>query len=114
MIRKNRKPWFPIAFLFIILNALIFALKNKLVSKGFDTDVLLAGNAIVFLATFLSFIISWRSATSPNPNASLRSLYGSFMIKFFIIIAAAFIYIMTERKNLNKPALYASMGLYLV
>ena len=111
---KNRKPWFPIAFLFIILNAVILSTKNILVKNGFNQDVLIVGNLIVFFATILSFIIAWRSANATNPNASVRSLYGSFMVKFFIIITAAFIYIMVERKNLNKPSLFTSMGLYLV
>ncbi len=111
---KNKKPWFSLIMLFVILNAGFIGAKNILIRKGFDPDVLMVGNAIVFLATALSFYISYKSVTNPNPNASVRSLYGSFMIKFFVIIIAAFAYIMTAKKNINKPALFTTMGLYLV
>jgi hypothetical protein len=111
---KNSKPWFPLVILFVILNAFILSTQKTLIKKGFDTDVLLVGNLIIFLATIISFYISYRSSTSPNPHASIRSLYGSFMVKFFIIILAAFVYIMTQKKNLNKPALFTCMALYLV
>lgn len=111
---KNKKPWFPLVILFVILNAGFLGARNLLIKKGFDPEVLIAGNAILFLATALSFYISYKSVTSPNPNASVRSLYGSFMVKFFLIITAAFVYIMVAKKNLNKPALFTCMGLYLV
>lgn len=111
---KNRKPWFPLALVFILLNAVIFAAKNLLEKQGFDPSVLLAANAIVFLASFLSLMVSIRSLNSTNPNAAVRSIYGSFMIKFFIIIIAAFVYIMTMKKQINKPSLFTGMGLYIV
>lgn len=111
---KNKKPWFPVVLLFVILTALFLVFQATLEAKGFDVNVLIAGNAIIFLATILSFYISYRAVISPNPNATVRSMYGSFMIKFFVIILAAFVYIMTEKKNLNKPALFTCMGLYLL
>jgi hypothetical protein len=36
------------------------------------------------------------------------------MIKLFACAAAAFIYILASGKDLNKPALFGSMALYLV
>lgn len=111
---RSRKPWFPLIFLFIFLNAFFLGAKNFLLKKGIDQEVLIGGNLILFIASALSFYISQRSLASSNPNSSVRSLYGSFMIKFFICMAAAFAYIMIERKNLNKPALIICMGLYLV
>ena len=110
----SRKPWFPLVFLFILLNALFLGANSFLEREGVDQKVLIGGNLVLFLATTLSFYISYRSITSTNVNASVRSLYGSFMIKFFLIIIAAFIYIMIAKKNLNKPALFICMGLYLV
>lgn len=111
---RSRKPWIPLVFLFIILNTFFLTAKDFLLKKGVDQEVLLGGNLVLFAASALSFYVSYRSILSPNPNASVRSLYGSFMIKFFIIVAAAFAYILTAKKNLNKPALFISMGLYLV
>ncbi len=111
---KNRKPWFPLLLLFVFLNAFFLIGKNFLNKQGIDDLVLIGGNLILFIATALSFYISHKSITSNNPNSSVRSLYGSFMIKFFLIAIAAFIYIMVVKKNINKPALVICMGLYLV
>ena len=110
----SKKPWFPLVFLFIFLNASFLGGRNFLLRKGIDQDVLIAGNLILFIASALSFYFSKNSLSSTNGSASVRSLYGSFMIKFFLCITAAFAYIMIERKNLNKPALIICMGLYIV
>lgn len=111
---KNKKPWAPLIFLFIFLNAFFLAAKNFLARKGIDQEVLIAGNLVLFIATALAFYVSLRSLRSSNPGASVRSLYSSFMIKFFICIGAAFVYIMLAKKDLNKPALVICMGLYIV
>ena len=111
---KSRKPWIPLLILFIFLNAFFLTGKNFLIKQGIDHLVLIGGNLILFIATALSFYMSYKSISSPNPNSSVRSLYGSFMIKFFLIAIAAFIYIMVAKKELNKPALMICMGLYLV
>ncbi len=100
----------------IISNFIILFLdrKNIFDKNGIDGTVLLVGNFIIFIATALSFWVSQRSMNSTNPNSSVRSLYGSFMIKFFLLAIAAFVYIMAVKKNVNKPALMICMGLYLV
>ena len=111
---KNKKSWFPLLILFIILNCFFIAAKNWLLKKGIDHEVLIAGNLVLFLATALSFFVFQRSLRSANPQASVRGMYGSFMIKFFVCLIAAFIYFMVAKKNVNKPALIICMGLYIV
>lgn len=112
---KNKiRPWRGFIVLFILLNAFFFTGKNWLARHEIDNEVLIMGNLVIFVATALSFFISFRSFQSTNPNASVRGMYGSFMIKFFICIIAAFVYIMLAKKNVNKPALFICMGLYVV
>jgi hypothetical protein len=111
---KNKKPWFPLFFLFIILNCFFIAGKNWLLKKGIDNEVLIGGNLVLFFATALSFFVYQRSLGSANPHAAVRGMYGSFMIKFFVCLIAAFIYIIAAKKDLNKPALIICMGLYIV
>jgi ACR3 family arsenite efflux pump ArsB len=114
MPKTNARPLFPIIFLFIILNAFFLTSKNFLEEHGFDQPVLIVGNLIVFVATFLSFLFANRGLKSTNPQAFVRSVYLSIMVKLFVCIIAALIYIFLFRNNLNKPALFTSMGLYLV
>ena len=49
-----------------------------------------------------------------NTPAFLRGVYGGIMLKLFSCLIIAFIYIMTYKKNVNKPALFFCMGLYIV
>jgi hypothetical protein len=104
----------PLILVFILLNAFFIAGKNMLARWGVDQSVLIVGNLVLFAVTFSSFLLTRRALTSSNPHAFMRAMYGSFMIKFFVCAAAAFIYIMSVKKNVNKPALFACMGLYLV
>ena len=79
-----------------------------------DQSVLIIGNLILFFATFFSFWLGSRGLKTNNPQAIVRSVYASFIVKFFILMIAAFVYIMMEKKNVNKPALIVCMGLYIV
>ncbi len=110
------KKWSPLINLFCVTTLVILLLDKRdvLAQNRIDTWVLLTGNAILFIATSLSFYVSQQSIMNPNPNSSVRSLYGSFMIKFFLIAIAAFVYIMAVKKNVSKPALIICMGLYLI
>jgi len=100
--------------IFIFLNAFFLVGKNWLAKKGIDQEVLIAGNLILFTVTLITFLLTYRSLKAKNPNVFVRAMYGGFIIKFFAVAIAAFIYIMITKKNVNKPALFACMGLYIV
>jgi len=115
MIKENKvRPLLPAIVLFILLNGFFLSGKGILEKWGADQEVLIVGNLILFAVTLISYLLSLRGLRSDNPHAVVRSVYGSFMIKFFVCIIAAFAYIMSVKKNVNKPALFACMGLYLV
>ena len=104
----------PMILIFIFLNAFLLAGKDWLAKKNIDQEVLIIGNLVLFIVTLLTFLLTYRSLKSKNPNAFVRAMYGGFMIKFFVVAIAAFIYIMITKKNVNKPALISCMGLYIV
>jgi len=114
MQRNNRMPLFRILFFFILLNAIFISGKSFLEDHGFDLPALIGGNLILFGATVLSFLSAKRGLTAKNPQAFVRSIYLAIMLKLFICLIAAVIYIFMFRKNLNRPALFTCMGLYLV
>jgi hypothetical protein len=114
MSRNNRSPFFSIVIVFILLNGLFITGRNFLERNGFDQSVLIVGNLILFLATIISFLFSRRGLLTEKAQAFVRSVYLSIMVKLFICVVAALIYIFLFRKNLNKPALFTCMGLYLV
>jgi hypothetical protein len=114
-VNKNRfKVLLPVILLFVVLNSFFFSAKNMLDRWNADQNVLIVGNIILFLITILSFFIQQKALRSPNPYVLVRSVFASFMIKFFVCAIAAFIYISRYKKDLNKIALFTCMGLFLV
>jgi hypothetical protein len=114
MRNSKLKPFLPIILVFILLNSFFIAGKNMLTKWGVDQNVLLIGNILLFLITFVSYLIAVKGMNNKNPHAFVRSAYGSIMVKLFVCIIAAVIYIAAYRKELNKPALFTLMGLYLL
>jgi ACR3 family arsenite efflux pump ArsB len=104
----------PLLIIFILINAFAITGKSWLEKNSVDQSVLIAGNLLLFLVSLTAFLITYRSLRSSNPQAFVRAMYGSFMIKFFLIAIVAFIYIMIARKNVNKPGLIACGILYIV
>jgi hypothetical protein len=112
---KNKlKGFMPVILVMILLNGFFLIGKSWLQQKNIDADVLIVGNTLLFLITLLSFLLAQRGLSKPNPHAFIRSVYMSVMLKLFACIIAAFVYISIYKSNLNKPALFICMGLYLV
>ena len=111
---KNKKPFSPVILLFIILNALFLTGRNTLDGWNVDQKVLIAGNILLFVITLISFLLAQRGLKSSNTHVFIRAVIGSIMIKLFVSVIAAFIYISIFKKQINKPALFTCMGLYLI
>jgi hypothetical protein len=114
MNRTNLKLIRPMILIFIFLNAFFLLGRDWLAKKDISQEVLIIGNMLLFLVSLVTFLITHRSLQLKNPNAFVRAMYGGFIIKFFVVAIAAFVYIMAAKKNVNKPALFICMGLYIV
>lgn len=104
----------PALLIFVFVTAFCITGRQWLEKKGVNTDVLLGGNLILLIISLLAYLLLRRAVSSDNPNAFVRAIYGSFMLRFFLLAIAAFIYIMVANKDVNKPALIACAGLYIV
>jgi hypothetical protein len=111
---RNKTPFLPIVILFIVLNGFFFAGKNLLQRWNADQNVLIVGNAILFFITTISYLVAQKGIKHSNTHFFIRSVLGGIMIKLFVSIIVAFIYISIFKKEINKPALFTCMGLYLV
>ena len=49
-----------------------------------------------------------------SPHAFITMVYLGMFVKMLLLLFAAFIYIYTAGKNVNKPAILAGMGAYLI
>ena len=114
MNQNSLRPLRSLLILFIIVSGFLVAGRSILAKGQIDQEVFLVGNLIVFATVISSFLLLKKATTSPNPQVFVRAMYGSFIIKFFVLALVAFIYIMAVKKNVNKPALFGCIGLYFI
>ncbi|WP_407528323.1 hypothetical protein PDL71_09020 [Lacibacter sp. MH-610] len=110
----NRKRFLPLLGLFIAVTSFANLFRGFLSGKGIDADVLVIGNALIFLISLLSLYFHIKGFLDKNVQVFLRSVYGSLMIKMFGLAAIAAVYILVMKKEVNKPALFICMGLYVL
>lgn len=109
-----RKVFYPLIYLFLGLS-LVFVLSWFLIpGSGIDYRVLFYGNFLLFIVGIISMLMSAKALGHKNVQVFIRLMYGSFMMKFFVLAAGAFIYIALFKKNINKPALFGCFGLYFI
>ena len=104
----------PLIVLFILINAVAFIFKSFLHDQGFGIKFLLTANLILFCMSLFAFFIQMSGLKSTNINAFIRGVYGSLLVKVFIVIIALGIYLFITKGKVNKPSLFTSMGLYIL
>jgi len=109
-----RKSLVPLFFLFVVINTIGIVFRVRLTEKGFDPDVLLIGNFFLCAMTAFSFYVLQKGMKSTTTAGFLRSVYGSFMMKFLLVIVVVFGYAFFYSDKINKPSLFSCMFLYLV
>lgn len=114
MNKQALRSFFPAIMIFLVLNTGFVTLMRKLEDWGFEYTVLVFGNLLVFGISFLSFWMAVRGLTTKNTHSFFRWVYGSVMIKLFLLAGVAFVYIVMNKSEVNKPGLFFCMGLYVV
>lgn len=104
----------PLLIIFVALTAFFITGNDWLQRQGINQELLLIGNLIIFLATMAALWMLFKGGRSDNPQSFVRAMYGSFMIRFFVILAAAFFYMILAKKTVNKPGLVVCLVLYFV
>lgn len=108
------KAYSPLLFLFVGLSSLFLFFQYAIPGTGINFSVLQIGSLLLFILSLISVRMSMRALQHKNVQVFLRLIYGSFLLKFFVLAAAAFIYISTYKKEINKPALFGCFGLYFI
>ena len=112
--KRKTRPYFSIILLFLGFSALFLLGREGLTRINTDADVLIIGNSILFVATLLSFFLYNRSLRNNQPHKFLRYIYSGMFLKMLICLIAAFIYIASFQKNVNKAAIFGCMFLYFL
>lgn len=114
LLKKEIKTIFPLLLVFLLVSSLVVVFGKVLIDHRINHRMLIAGNIILFSITALSFFLYRKALLAPNTQSFLRHVYTGMMIKFFMCIAATFIYILSSGNAVNKPALFTLMFLYLM
>lgn len=108
------KSLVPLVVIFLVVGGLILIFRDSLQAYGCDWQVLSGGNLFIYLVTVASMHLLSKGLHAEKTQVFLRNAYSGIMFKLFACAGAAFIYILIAGKDLNKPALFGSMALYLV
>ncbi len=111
---ESRKALFPLLLFFIVVNGLLLVFQGQLRAAGLDTGVLLVANLILFAIFFISLWMHLRSMANSSTHVFMRNMYSGMLLKLFGGALAAFIYMYLNRNNINKPALFGAMALYVL
>ena len=111
---KVNKALRSIIIVFVLVNIIVLISKNFLLQYNFNIRFLLVANCVLFMISIFSFFIQRKALMSSNPHAFVRGVYSSMLIKLFVCIIAITIYIVTSSGKVNQPALFTSMGLYIL
>lgn len=104
----------PITFLYTVLAVGIIFSESYLRQWGVDKRVLHGANTLLLLTASLSSFLMLMQSGKTGSNAILTSIYGGFIIRFFGIALAAFLYIFLQKKNVNIPGLIGGALFYVL
>lgn len=110
----GRKATISLVLIFVILFIVLLVFKYTMEGSRIDFNVLLWANGLMFVLGLISLRMNLKALIHQNVQVFLRLMYGSFILKFFVLALAAFIYIFYNKENLSKPALFGCFGLYLI
>ena len=111
---KSLRAFVPIIVIYVVTTALFIVAPSLDFLWQMDKAVMIVGNTILFVATFISFYLYLRSLANNNVHAFLRMIYGGMFAKMLICLFAALIYIMIVKKDVSKGAIFGLMFLYFV
>jgi ACR3 family arsenite efflux pump ArsB len=112
-IGSGNKALITVVYFFLFVNACILVLVRFMPESGMNYKVLAIGNLLLFLIGCISVRMTLKALTDKNTQVFLKMIYGSFLLKFFVFAAAAFTYINIYKKEVNKPALFGCLALYV-
>jgi hypothetical protein len=109
----SNKGWMPLVGFFTVVTIVVLRSREWLEAKGFDYQVVLGGNALLFFSSLLAFFLYSSAMNNKKSYGFVQQVYTGFILKFFVLVVGAIVYFYFA-SEVNKPGILACMGLYLV
>jgi hypothetical protein len=111
---KLIRTFLPILVIFLIVTSFSLVFTTRLERWGVDQGLVIVGNIVLFFVTIFSFVLYRKALLAANTHAFIRNVYSGMLLKLFVCIGAAFIYIVIAANQVNKSGIFILMGLYLL
>ena len=111
---KLPRNYFYLLLFFVLTSTICLGFKYKQYDDRVDFNVIEAGNVLLFILSIVSCMMHMKASESKNPNAFVRSIQGSFLLKLFVLVSATFIYVYMAGAGRNAPAIFICMALYVI
>jgi hypothetical protein len=108
------RPFLPIIIVFLVVTVITYAFSDYLSEWGIHPMVVLGGNLVLMLATSISWVFLTRSLSNNRPAVFMRNIYLGIMMKMFICLIAALLYILRMKKEVSLGAIFTLMALYFI
>ncbi len=108
------KAFLPIVIIFAAVTLFALVGADVLERLNIDRTILLGGNSLLFLVTAGSFLFFRKALQAQNTHAFLRNVYSAILLKFFILVFVAFVWIYLSGGAVNKGAMLSMVVLYFV
>lgn len=96
---------------FVVISATLYLVTQ---SDAFSPNVLLIGNAVIFVLSVVSYSISSKFADSASNSQFMRGVLGGTFLKFFLAIIFGLIYIVVNKDDIKVADIVSLMVLYII
>ena len=113
---RLQRNYINLLLLFLIVNVFCLLYRDGSIHLSFNLDVyvVVIANLLLFLLALLGAYRHAKALENKNPNVFIRSIMGMTVLKFFVLVAAALIYVFTAKENRNLPGILIALGLYIL
>ncbi|SEA44563.1 hypothetical protein SAMN05192529_11921 [Arachidicoccus rhizosphaerae] len=113
---RLQRNYINLLLLFLIVNVFCLLYRDGSIHLSFylDVYVVVIANLLLFLLALLGSYRHAKALEDKNPNVFIRSIMGMTVLKFFVLVAAALIYVFTAKENRNLPGILIALGLYIL
>jgi len=111
---KFQQLYIPLIVLFGLVNAICFLFSDSLKQKQIDPIMVASANTLLFVICSISIRSQIKQINNSNPHAMVRSVMGSVVLKLFVLVTAAFIYLYNVGEAQSVNGIFLSMGLYIL
>ncbi|MBS1774369.1 MAG: hypothetical protein JST82_16045 [Bacteroidetes bacterium] len=102
-----------ILLVFALLSGIFYYINTSMHDLGYRFKVLMGGNIIMFLLSLTTYFLV-TTQLSKKPQAFVRGVYSSSLLKLMVCMFAILIYTMINKPDIHKPTLFVLFGIYAV